>query len=114
MTESSITLWDIYLQVKKMKLNNPAIFLNMALSHFRIGTLSALGFSLFYVSCFVWHYPSSSLSIIYTAIRIYKNKIINSLEEWKRRINTYSPQAQRAREQFIKHFESTRINNENE
>ena len=34
MPESSVTLWDIYLQVKRMKLNNPAIFLNMALSHF--------------------------------------------------------------------------------
>ena len=105
MPESNVTLWDIYLQVKRMKLSNPANFLNMALSHFRIGTLSAFGFSLFYVTCFLWHYPSSSLSIIYAAIKVYKNKIINSLEEWKRRINTYSSQAQRARERFMKHFD---------
>ena len=106
MPESSVTLWDIYiyLQVKRMKLSNPANFFKMALSHFRIGTLSVFGFSLFCVTCFLWHYPSSSLSIIYAAIRVYKNKIINSLEEW-RRINTYSPQAQRARERFMKHFD---------
>ena len=104
MSQSSVTLWDIYLQFKRMRLNNPANFLNMALSHTRIGSMSALGFSIFYISCFIWHYPSSSVSIIYAAFNVYKNKIFNSLEEWKTRNNTYFPQAQRARERFMKHY----------
>ena len=75
MSQSSVTLWDIYLQVKRMKLNNPANFLNMTLSHICIGSLSAFGFFIFYISCFFWHYPSSSISIIYGAFRAYKNLI---------------------------------------
>ena len=55
----------------------------MALSHFHILNMSAFGFSLFYISSFLWHYPTSSISIIYAAINAYKNKIIKGLEEWK-------------------------------
>ena len=86
MSKSSVTLWDIYLQVNWMKLNNPAKFFKYGFVTFSHRKYVCIW--IFYISCFLWHYPSSSISIIYAAFTAYENKIINSLEEWKRMINT--------------------------
>ena len=94
MENAEITYRDLYLQVKRMNLKHPHIFLTLALPHLNISSLKAFGVSIFYVSCFIWHYPRHTFAIIYAAGRIYKDKMIESIKIWWERMNTFSPYAQ--------------------
>ena len=92
--DCQITYRDLYIQVKRMNLKNPHIFLTLALPHLNINSFRAFRVSIFYVSCFIWHYPRHTFAIIYAAGRIYKEKMIKSTKMWWQRMNTFSPSAQ--------------------
>ena len=89
-----ITYRDLYIQVKRMNLKHPHVFLTLALPHYDITSFTAFGISIFYVSCFLWHYPSHIFKILYAAGGIYKQKFFNSFKSWWEKMNTYSPHAQ--------------------
>ena len=97
MSQSGITLRDLFIQVGDMNLQHPDYFLEMALNTFQIKNCTCLGVSLFYISCFIWHYPSYTHRILLTAFRAYKNKLIKSYLGWRKRMKTYSTQAQQMR-----------------
>ena len=101
MSQSGITLRDLFLQVLDMNLQHPDCFLEMALNAFQIKNCTCLGVSLFYVSCFIWHYPSYTHRILLTAFRAYNNKLIKSYLGWRKRMKTYSTQAQQMRRIMI-------------
>ena len=94
MSQSGITLRNLFLQVGDMNLQHPDYFLEMALNTFQIKNCTCLGVSLFYVSCFIWHCPSYTHRILLTAFRAYKSKLIKSYLGWRKRMKTYSTQAQ--------------------
>ena len=92
--DGTITYRDLYIQVKRMKLKHPHIFLSLALPHLSIYTFKTFRVSIYYVSCFIWHYPSHTFGIIYAAGKVYKDKQIKSIKMWWQRMKTYSPYAQ--------------------
>ena len=63
-------------------------------SSFYVFYIKAFGVSIFYVLCFIWHYPRHTIGIIYAAGKVYKDKMIKSIKMWWQRMNTYSPYAQ--------------------
>ena len=98
MEKPEITYRDLYIQIRNMKLQDK--FLAIALPLFPINSFKALRVNLFYVGCFIWHYPASFIPIIIISLKVFKNKIVNGIYEWKRRLDIYSPQAQEARHKF--------------
>ena len=57
-------------------------------------SIKAFGVSIFYVSCFIWHYPRHNFAIIYAAGKVYKDKMVKSVKMWWQRMKTYSPYTQ--------------------
>ena len=100
MEKPEITYRDLYIQIRNMKLQQPDRFLAMALPLFPIDSFKALRVNLFYVSCFIWHYPRYTIPIFIITMNVFKNKILNTFYQWKRRLDIYSPQAQQARQRF--------------
>ena len=94
MEDGRITYRDLYIQVRRMNLKHPHIFLALALPHLSISSAESFGVSIFYVSCFIWHYPRHTFVIMYAAGKVYKDKITKSIKMWWYRMNTYSPYAQ--------------------
>ena len=94
MEDGTITYRDLYIQVRRMNLKHPHIFLALALPHLSISSAESFGVSIFYVSCFIWHYPRHTFVIMYAACKVYKDKITKSIKMWWHRMNTYSPYAQ--------------------
>ena len=100
MEKREITYQDLYIQIHNMKLQHPDKFLAMALPLFPINSFKALRVNLFYVGCFIWHYPAYFIPIVIITLKVFKNKLGNGFSEWKRRLDIYSPQAQEARDRF--------------
>ena len=94
MEDGRITFRDLYIQVRRMNLKHPHIFLSLALPHLSMSSIKAFGVSIFYVSCFIWHYPRHTFAIIYAAGKVYKDKMTKSIKMWWDKMNTYSPYAQ--------------------
>ena len=86
-----------------MKLKQPDKFLAMALPLFPFDSFKALRVSLFYVGCFVFHYPEYSIPILIITLKVYRNKMLNAL--YQERLDIYSPQAQEARDIFQKAYD---------
>ena len=53
----TITLWDLYLQVKNFQLKKPADFMMLVLKDFPITCPGRFGISVYYMTLFYWHYP---------------------------------------------------------
>ena len=77
MDDGRITYRDLYIQVRRMNLKHPHIFLTLALPHLSMSSIKAFGVSFFYVSCFICHYPRHTFAIIYAAGKVVaKNEYI--------------------------------------
>ena len=112
MEKPEITYRDLYIQIRNMKLQHPDKFLAIALPLFPINSFKALRVNLFYVGCFIWHYPVSFIPIIIISLKVFKNKIVNGIYEWKRRLDIYSPQAQEARHKFQQAYDRMEFSDE--
>ena len=112
MEKPEITYRDLYIQIRNMKLQHPDKFLAIALPLFPINSFKALRVNLFYVGCFIWHYPASFIPIIIISLKVFKNKIVNGIYEWKRRLDIYSPQAQEARHKFQQAYDRMEFSDE--
>ena len=53
MDDGTITYRDLYIQLRRMNLKHPHIFLSLALPHLSISSIKDFGVSIFYVSCFI-------------------------------------------------------------
>ena len=100
MEKPEVTYRDLYIQIRNMKLQQPDRFLAMALPLFSIDSFKAFRVNLFYVTCFMWHYPKFIIPIFIITMKVFKNKMINNFYLWKRRLDIYSPQDQEARDRF--------------
>ena len=112
METPEITYRDLYIQIRNMKLQHPDRFLAIALPLFPINSFKALRINLFYVGCFIWHYPAHFIPIIIISLKVFKNKILNRIYEWKRRLDIYSPQAQEARHKFQQAYDRLELSDE--
>ena len=68
----TITLWDLYFQVKNFQLKKPADFGN---------------------SAFYWHYPFHFFSLLSASFQICTHKISGTYQQWKNKMNTFSHMA---------------------
>ena len=98
-----VNIYDIYLHVKKMNLKSPDIFLTLVLKEFEIINFGRFFICVFYVTCFLWHYPSHSFSILKAVCNVIYFKIrniFNRFNRWMESWHTYSPYAERLRNQI--------------
>ena len=93
MESSRVNTYDIYLHVKKMNLKSPDVFLTLVLKEFEITNTGRFFMSLIYITCFLWHYPCHSVSIMRSVCPVISFKIRNSFNRWKESWNTYSTYA---------------------
>ena len=105
MERTEITYRDLSIQICNMKLKQPDKFLAMALPLFPFDSFKALRVNLFYVGSFIFHYPAYAIPIPIITLKVYRNKILNVLYQWKERLDIYSPQAQEARDIFQKAYD---------
>ena len=98
--ESRVDIYDIYLHVKKMRLKSPDVFLTLVLKEFEITNLGRFFMSIFYVTCFLWHYPSHGISILRAIYHVFSFKVRNLYNIWNESWSTYSPYAQNLRAQI--------------
>ena len=84
--ESRVNIYDIYLHVKKIKLKSPDVFLTLVLKEFEITNLRRLFMTLFYITCFLWHYPCNSVSILRAIFHVIAFKIRNLYNRWKDKV----------------------------
>ena len=98
--ESRPNMYDIYLHVKKMNLKSPDVFLTLVLREFKVINLGRFFMCLFYITCFLWHYPSHSVSILKAVRNVFYFKMKNFLNRWKESWLTYSPYADKMRTQI--------------
>ena len=90
----TITLWDLYFQVKNFQLNKPAEFMILLLKDFPISSPGRFGISAYYMALFYWHYPFHLFSLLSAS-----HKISGTYRQWKNKVNTFSPMARFYREQ---------------
>ena len=89
----TITLWDLYLQVKKFQLKNPAEFMMLVLKNFPINGPGRFGISVYYMALFYWHYPFHFFSLLSASFQIWIHKASGIYNHWKNKMNTFSPMA---------------------
>ena len=95
--ESRVNMYDIYLHLKKMKPKSPDVFLTLVLKEFEITNLGRFVMTLFYITCFMWHYPCNSVSILRAFFHVIAFKIRNICNRRKESWTTYSTYAERLR-----------------
>ena len=89
----TITLWDLYLQVKNFQLKKPADFMMLVLKDFPITCPGRFGISAYYMALFYWHYPFHFFSLLSASFQICTHKISGTYRQWKNKMNTFSPMA---------------------
>ena len=89
----TITLWDLYLQVKNFQLKKPADFMMLVLKDFPINCPGRFGITVYYMTLFYWHYPFHFFSLLSASFQIFTYKISGTYRHWKNRMNTFSPMA---------------------
>ena len=89
----TITLWDLYLQVKNFQLKKPAQFMMLVLKDFPITCPGRFGISAYYMALFYWHYPFHFFSLLSASFQICTHKISGTYRQWKNKMNTFSPMA---------------------
>ena len=95
-----VNIYDIYLHVKKMNLKSPDVFITLVLKEFEIINYGRFFMFVFYVTCFLWHYPSHSFSILKAVCNVIYFKIRNIFNRWMESWHTYSPYVERMRNQI--------------
>ena len=65
-----------------MRLKSPNVFLTLVLKEFEITNLGRFFMAIFYINCFLWHYPSHGISILRAIYHVFSFKLRNLYNIW--------------------------------
>ena len=97
--------------MKKMNLKSPDVFLTLVLKEFEITNFGRFFMCLFYITCYLWHYPCHSVSILKAVCHVTSFKIRNFFNRRKESWCTYSTYAETLKDCTYCNFSMLRAGN---